>query len=644
MLNKKTVENISVSGKRVLVRCDFNVPMKDGSITDETRIITALRTIKKLMEDGGKVILCSHLKKPGGPDPAATLAPVAERLSLYLETDVKFLDDDNVVSDAVKAEVSKMKNGDVILLQNTRFRLEETKNGDNFSKELASICDIYVNDAFGTAHRKHCSTAGVTKYIKETAVGYLIEKEIRYLSRVVNNPVSPFAAILGGAKVSDKINVINKLLEKVDILIIGGGMAFTFLKAQGYEIGKSIIEEEKIELAKQMIEKAKVKGVKLLLPVDIIAAKEFKNDTDFETVNADSIPADCMGLDIGEKTQELFIDALKGAETVVWNGPMGVFEMPNFSKGTMAIAKALAGSPATTVIGGGDSAAAITQLGLASKITHVSTGGGASLEFLEGASLPGIDSIEDKVARKRIIAANWKMNKTPPEAVEFIYSIKRRVNYENNEVVLCVPAMSITAAAHALKDTDIAVGAQNMHYLDSGAYTGEISADMILDAGARYVIIGHSERRGYFGETDDIVNQKVLTAIRKGLVPIICVGETENQRKLGVTKELVRLQTKAAFKDVTEAQAKNVVIAYEPVWAIGTGKTATKEQAEEVCFVIRRAIKEMYGANTSDAIRILYGGSVNAANAAELFSMPNIDGGLIGGAGLTPEFEQVVNC
>ncbi|MCL2873378.1 MAG: triose-phosphate isomerase [Defluviitaleaceae bacterium] len=644
MFNKKTVDNISVSGKRVLVRCDFNVPMKDGAISDETRIITALRTIKKLIEDGGKVILCSHLKKPKGPDPTATLAPIAERLSVYLETDVKFLDDDNVVSDAVRAEVSKMKDGDVILLQNTRFRHEETKNGESFSKDLASICDIYVNDAFGTAHRKHCSTAGVTEFIKETAVGYLIEKEIKYLSRVVNNPISPVAAILGGAKVSDKINVINNLLEKVDILIIGGGMAFTFLKAQGYEIGNSIIEEEKIDFAKQMIEKAEEKGVKFLLPVDIVAAKEFKNDTEFKNVDIDAIPADYLGLDIGEKTQELFADVLKDAETIVWNGPMGVFEMPNFAKGTMAVARALAGSTATTVVGGGDSAAALTKIGLASKISHVSTGGGASLEFLEGTALPGIMVIGDKVTRKRVVAANWKMNMTPPEAVQFIHSIKGLLNYEDNEVIFCVPAMSITAAVKAVSDTDISVGAQNMHFLDSGAYTGEISADMILDAGAKYVILGHSERREYPGETNDVVNKKVLKAIEKGLIPIVCIGEKLEQREQGVTIELIRLQTKVAFQNVTAEQAKNVIIAYEPVWAIGTGKTATTEQAEEVCSAIRRVIREMYGANTSDAIRILYGGSVNGGNANELFSMRNIDGGLVGGAGIKPEFEQIVNC
>jgi len=644
MQKKKTVDNISVFGKRVLVRCDFNVPMKDGVISDETRIITALRTIKKLMDDGGKVILCSHLKKPKGPDPSVTLAPIAERLSVYLETQVKFLDDDMVVSDAVRAEVAKMKNGDVILLQNTRFRPEETKNGEAFSKDLASICDIYVNDAFGSAHRKHCSTAGVTEYIKETAIGYLIEKEVKYLGRAVNDPVSPVAAILGGAKVSDKINVINNLLEKVDILIIGGGMAFTFLKAQGYEIGKSLVEEEKLDFAKQMIDKAKEKGIKFLLPVDVVVAKEFKNDTEFKTVDIDAIPADFMGLDIGEKTQELFSKALDDAETIVWNGPMGVFEMSNFAKGTMEIARTLAGSTATTVVGGGDSVAALTKIGLASKITHVSTGGGASLEFLEGTVLPGIDVIEYKIMRTRVVAANWKMNKTPLEAVEFINSIKDSLNYKDNEVVFCVPAMSITAAVSALKGTDIAVGGQNMHFLDSGAYTGEISADMILDAGAKYVILGHSERREYPGETNDIVNQKVLKAIEKGLIPIVCIGEKLEQREQGVTIELIRLQTKVAFMGVTAEQAKDVIIAYEPIWAIGTGKTATSEQAEEVCTAIRKVIREMYGANTSDAIRILYGGSVNASNASELFSMPNIDGGLVGGAGIKPEFKEIVNC
>ena len=395
-MNKKTVEDLQVKGKRVLVRCDFNVPLKDGEITDESRIVAALPTIKKLMKDGGRLILCSHLGKPKEPDASLTLAPVARRLSEHLGTEVVFAADDTVVGDNARKAVSEMKDGDVILLQNTRFRKEETKNIEAFSKDLAGLADVFVNDAFGSSHRAHCSTVGVTEFIKESAVGYLMEKEIEFLGNAVNNPTRPFAAILGGAKVSDKIAVINNLLEKVDTLIIGGGMAYTFMKAQGFEVGNSLLEEEKIEYSKEMIEKAKIKGVKFLLPVDTVIVKEFKNDTEFKTVESSKIESGWMGVDIGEKTREIFTDALKGAKTVVWNGPMGVFEFENFAKGTIAVAKALAEIDATTVIGGGDSAAAVNLLGLGDKMTHISTGGGASLEFLEGKELPGVVAVNDK--------------------------------------------------------------------------------------------------------------------------------------------------------------------------------------------------------------------------------------------------------
>ena len=394
MLNKKTVDDLRVRGKRVLVRVDFNVPLIDGRITDDNRISAALPTIKKLIKDGGKVILCSHLGKPKGPDPSATLAPAAERLSELLGQEVKFAADDTVVGENAKKAVQDMKDGDVVLLENTRFRKEETKNEDAFSKDLASLADIYVDDAFGSSHRAHCSTVGVTQFVSESAVGYLMEKEIRYLGNAINNPVRPFAAILGGAKVSDKINVINNLLEKVDILIIGGGMAYTFMKAQGYGVGKSLLEEDKTGYALEMIQKAKEKGVKLLLPIDTVVVKEFKNDTEYKTVPAGGIEDDWMGVDIGEKSRELFADALKGAKTVVWNGPMGVFEFSNFAKGTIAVATVLSDIQGTTIIGGGDSAAAVIQLGFADKMSHISTGGGASLEFLEGKELPGVVAVQ----------------------------------------------------------------------------------------------------------------------------------------------------------------------------------------------------------------------------------------------------------
>lgn len=396
-LGKKTIDDQNYCGKKVLVRCDFNVPMKDGVITNENRINAALPTIQKLVNDGAKVILCSHLGKPkNGPEAKFSLAPVAVALSAKLGKTVVFADDDNVVGENAKAAVAAMNNGDVVLLQNTRFRKEETKNLPEFSQELASLADAYVDDAFGSCHRAHCSTAGVTDYIKDTAVGYLMEKEIKYLGNAVNDPVRPFTAILGGAKVADKLNVISNLLEKVDTLIIGGGMAYTFSKAQGGEIGTSLCEEDKIELALGLLKKAADKGVKLLLPVDTVCADHFGADAAPVVYEAGKIPADMMGMDIGPKTVELFSEAVKDAGTVVWNGPMGVFEFDTFAVGTKAVAKAIAESKAVSIIGGGDSAAAVEKLGFADKMTHISTGGGASLEFLEGLELPGIACLQDK--------------------------------------------------------------------------------------------------------------------------------------------------------------------------------------------------------------------------------------------------------
>jgi len=394
--NKKTIEDINVSGKKVLVRCDFNVPLQEGKITDENRLLGALPTIKYLMENGGRVILCSHLGKPKGPDAKFSLEPVAKRLSELLNKEVVFAADDTVVGENSRKAVSEMKDGDVILLQNTRFRAEETKNGEEFSKELAELCDVYVNDAFGTAHRAHSSTEGVTKFVDTAVAGYLINKELKFLGEAVNKPERPFVAILGGAKVSDKINVINSLLDKVDTLIIGGGMSYTFLKSQGFTVGTSLLEEDKVDYAKEMIKKAKEKNIELLLPVDNVVADKFSADAEPITTEDENIKDGFMGLDIGPKTAKLYADAIKDAKTVIWNGPMGVFEFDNFAKGTIKVAEAMAESDATTVIGGGDSAAAVNILGFGDKMTHISTGGGASLEFLEGKVLPGIAALNDK--------------------------------------------------------------------------------------------------------------------------------------------------------------------------------------------------------------------------------------------------------
>ena len=405
MLNKKSVDDLNVKGRKVLVRCDFNVPLQDGVITDENRIVAALPTIEKLIKEGAKVILCSHLGKPKEPSAEFSLAPVAVRLSEKLGKEVVFAADDNVVGENAKKAVAEMQDGDVVLLQNTRFRKEETKNVEEFSKELASLCDndVYVNDAFGTSHRAHCSTVGVASFVKESAVGYLMQKEIDYLGNAVNNPVRPFVAILGGAKVSDKINVINNLLEKVDTLIIGGCMAYTFFKAMGYNIGKSLLEEDKMEYALEMIKKAEEKGVKFLLPIDTVVAKDFGAGKPHHTVerplddpSKPFISDEEEGFDIGEKTRALYAETLKDAKTVVWNGPMGVFEIPDYAEGTKAVAEALANIDATTIIGGGDSAAAVNQMGYGDKMSHISTGGGASLEFLEGKALPGVEAVQDK--------------------------------------------------------------------------------------------------------------------------------------------------------------------------------------------------------------------------------------------------------
>ncbi len=406
MLNKKSIDDINVKGKRVLVRCDFNVPLKDGKITDETRIVAALPTINKLINDGGKVILCSHLGKvKNGPNEGESLAPVAERLSEKLGKPVNFVSDYNVTGEAATKAVEAMNEGDVVLLQNTRFRgKEETKNGEEFSKELADLADVYVCDAFGSSHRAHASVAGVTKFISakggENVVGYLMQKEIDFLGNAVENPVRPFVAILGGAKVADKLNVINNLLEKCDTLIIGGGMAYTFLKAQGYEIGNSLVDDTKLDYCKEMMAKAKELGKTLLLPVDSVTIAEFPNPIDAPVdtivVDVENMPADRESCDIGPKTAELYAEAVKSAKTVVWNGPMGVFENPTLAAGTLAVAKALADTDATTIIGGGDSAAAVNQMGYADKMSHISTGGGASLEFLEGKELPGVAAADDK--------------------------------------------------------------------------------------------------------------------------------------------------------------------------------------------------------------------------------------------------------
>ncbi len=644
MMNKKTIEDIDVAGKKVIVRVDFNVPLDaDRNITDDKRIVGALPTIKYLVDKGAKTILVSHLGRPKeGFEDKYSMKPTAVKLGQLLGKEVIMAKD--VIGEDAKAKAAALKNGEVLMLENVRFHKEETKNDPAFAKQLASMAEIYVNDAFGTAHRAHASTAGLADYLPAVC-GYLIRKEIEFMGKALANPARPFVAILGGAKVSDKIAVIENLIDKVDTLIIGGGMAYTFLKAKGYHIGNSICEDDKIELAKTLMVKAEAKGVNLMLPIGSMVAQEFKNDTEIKYVPSDAMPDGWMGMDIGSLTIEKFSKEIRKAKTVIWNGPMGVFEFPNFATGTKEVAKAVAESGALSIVGGGDSAAAVEQLGYADKITHISTGGGASLEFLEGKVLPGIAVLMDKNPRKTIAAGNWKMNKTPKEAVAFVNELKASAADASNEVVVGVPFVCLPGVVEAVKGTNIKVAAQNMHWEEKGAFTGEVSGPMLADLGVDYVIIGHSERREYFGETNEMINKKAHAIFNYGMTPIICCGETLTQREQGVTADHVRYQIKVALLGLTPEQVKKTVIAYEPIWAIGTGKTATNEQANEVCGIIRQLVCELYGEEVAEQVRVQYGGSVNAKNAAELFGMSDIDGGLVGGASLkVDEFTVIANA
>lgn len=644
MMNKKTIEDIDVAGKKVIVRVDFNVPLDaDRNITDDKRIVGALPTIKYLVDKGAKTILVSHLGRPKeGFEDKYSMKPTAVKLGQLLGKEVIMAKD--VIGEDAKAKAAALKNGEVLMLENVRFHKEETKNDPAFAKQLASMGEIYVNDAFGTAHRAHASTAGLADYLPAVC-GYLIRKEIEFMGKALANPARPFVAILGGAKVSDKIAVIENLIDKVDTLIIGGGMAYTFLKAKGYHIGNSICEDDKIELAKTLMVKAEAKGVNLMLPIGSMVAQEFKNDTEIKYVPSDAMPDGWMGMDIGSLTIEKFSKEIRKAKTVIWNGPMGVFEFPNFATGTKEVAKAVAESGALSIVGGGDSAAAVEQLGYADKITHISTGGGASLEFLEGKVLPGIAVLMDKNPRKTIAAGNWKMNKTPKEAVAFVNELKASAADASNEVVVGVPFVCLPGVVEAIKGTNIKVAAQNMHWEEKGAFTGEVSGPMLADLGVDYVIIGHSERREYFGETNEMINKKAHAIFNYGMTPIICCGETLTQREQGVTADHVRYQIKVALLGLTPEQVKKTVIAYEPIWAIGTGKTATNEQANEVCGIIRQLVCELYGEEVAEQVRVQYGGSVNAKNAAELFGMSDIDGGLVGGASLkVDEFTVIANA
>ncbi len=641
-VKKKNIESVNVENKKVIVRVDFNVPIDKatGEISDDKRIRAALPTIEYLVKHKAKVILMSHMGRPKGFDEKLSMKKAAARLAELLGQEVIVAQD--VIGEDAKAKAANLKAGEVLMLENLRYHSEETKNKPEFARELASMAEIYVNDAFGTAHRAHASTAGVANYLPAYA-GYLIQKEIDIMGRSIAEPKQPFVAILGGAKVSDKIGVIRNLLDKVETLIIGGGMAYTFLKAKGYEIGTSLCEEDKVELAKSLLEEAKGKNINLLLPVDTVAATKFSADAEYEVYPADQMPADRMGLDIGPKTIELFSDAVSKAGTVVWNGPMGVFEFEAFATGTKAIAEALANSNAISIVGGGDSAAAVELLGYADRITHISTGGGASLELLEGKVLPGIDAIQDDMQRRTIAAGNWKMNAgTPEEAEKLLSELLPLVKDADNSIIIGVPFTAINKALEVTAYSNVKIAAENCHFEDKGAFTGEVSAKMLAEMHVPYVIIGHSERREYFNETNETVNLKAKAALNWGVRPIICCGESLEQRENGQTFAWIKTQITEGLAGIPAEKMGLITIAYEPIWAIGTGKTASDEQAQEVCAYIRELIVELYGQAIADELPILYGGSVNAKNAESLFSQPDIDGGLVGGASLKPNDFSVI--
>ena len=646
MVQKKNVEDLNVSGKRVIVRVDFNVPLdkKTGEITDDKRIKGALPTIKYLVDNGAKVILVSHLGRPkNGPEPAFSMKPAADRLAELIGKPVTLAAD--VIGEDAKAKAAALKDGEILMLENVRFHKEETKNDPKFAAELASMADLYVNDAFGTAHRAHASTAGLANFLP-SASGYLIEKEIKFIGGALANPERPFVAILGGSKVSDKIGVIENLIDKADTIIIGGGMAYTFAAAQGGSIGTSLCEPDKFDLAKELIAKAEAKGVKLLTPVDTVAADAFDANANSQVVDTMAIPDGWMGLDIGPKTIEMFSAEIKAAKTVIWNGPAGVFEFEKFAVGTKALAQAIAESSAISIIGGGDSAAAVEKLGYADKVTHISTGGGASLEFIEGKVLPGIDCLNDKEIGRTFAAGNWKMNcGIPADAVKLIEELKPLVKDATAKIALGVPATALAAAVEATAYTNIKIAAQNCHFEEKGAFTGEISPLWLAKMGVTYCIIGHSERREYNAETDETVNKKALALLKYGVKPIICCGESLAQREAGETFDWIKGQIVGAFKDIPASKLCQITIAYEPIWAIGTGKTATDEQAEEVCKFIRGVIAELYCEKCAEAITIQYGGSCNAGNAAGLFAQADINGGLVGGASLkAQDFSVICNA
>ncbi|MBN1969516.1 MAG: triose-phosphate isomerase [Candidatus Delongbacteria bacterium] len=641
-MKKLTIDNVVLSGKRVLVRADYNVPLNEnGEITDDKRIMDSLPTLIRIIVEGGKLILMSHLGRPKGKiDPKYSLKPIAEKLRQILPSKVILAPD--CIGPEVESIVNNMNEGDVVLLENLRFHPEEEKGDEEFAKNLAKLGEVFISNAFGTAHRPHASVSVIAKYFDKVAAGYLMMKEMEYIGETMRKPRRPFAAILAGVKIDGKIDVINKFLEKADKIFVAGGIANTMLLAKGLEVGNSVVEPEKLEVAKKIFEKAEKNDVKIFLPVDMQCGREFNNDTEIKYFDTDKQEPGWIAMGIGPKTIEIYRQELSDCETIIWNGPVSVFEFNNFSHSTFEVARIIASltqeKGVTSVIGGGDTAAAVKSAGIVTRFSHISTGGGASLEYMEGKKLPGIEAITDKgidSERRFMIAGNWKMNKNVHESINFSYKLAGSViNDGNVDVVVAPTYTSLYTVNEILKNTHIEIGSQDMFWEENGAFTGQISADMLKSCGVRYTIIGHSERRQFFHETDSTVNKKLKKALEHGFKPILCVGETLEERENGKEKDVVKRQISEALKEIPVDDKFYLILAYEPVWAIGTGKNATPEQANEMHKYIRSVISEIYNANLAKSIRILYGGSLNTKNAMELLSMPNIDGGLIGGASL----------
>ncbi|WP_288165285.1 phosphoglycerate kinase, partial [Acidaminococcus intestini] len=558
-MEKKTVRDINVKGKKVLVRVDYNVPMNDkGEITDTIRIDATLPTLNYLLDQGAAIILMAHLGRPKGKVvPSMSLKPCAEYLSQVMKKEVKFAPD--CIGPEATEAARELQPGEILMLENLRFHPEEEKNDMAFAASLASLADIYVNNGFGVSHRAHASVEGVAHYLSAVS-GFLLEKEIKYLGNAVDHPVRPFAAIVGGAKVADKIGVIRSLIEKADIILIGGGMANTFLAAQGYDLGKSLVEKESIDVAKELIALAKEKNKKMLLPIDLEMAASFSADSEHASQTLDQLNPEWMALDIGPKTAQLYADTLKNCKTIVWNGPMGVFEMAPFAAGTRRVAEAMADNEGITIVGGGDSAAAVKHMGLDSRMKHVSTGGGASLEYLEGKVLPGVAALDD--LRDPMVAGNWKCNKTVEEAMELAHTLMHTTEQANCEIVLFPPFTALESVAATVEGSHLGYGSQDLFYMDQGAFTGAVSGPMIAEIGSEYSIVGHSERRTYFGDTDAIVVKKVQACYRNGLDPVLCVGENEEERTEGRTESTILSQLLPVLAVLTDDEARRLVVAY----------------------------------------------------------------------------------